>query len=45
MIVWEEHRLDIDTEYNVKTCNDMIDFAWDIDYNYYINEAKKLIVI
>ena len=37
-------RLGIDTDYNVKTCNDIKDFNWkDLDYSYYINEAKKLI--
>ena len=37
-------RLGIDTDYNVKTCNNIKDFDWkDLDYLYYINEAKKLI--
>ena len=37
-------RLGIDTDWNVKTCNDINDFDWkDLDYNYYIIEAKKLI--
>lgn len=40
----EVRRLGIDTDYNVKTCNDIDDFDWsDLDYSYYINEAKKLI--
>lgn len=37
-------RLGIDTDYNIKTCNNIKDFDWkDLDYVYYINEAKKLI--
>ena len=37
-------RLGIDTDWNVKTCNDINDFDWkDLDYNYYVIEAKKLI--
>lgn len=39
----EERRLGIDTEYKVKPCNDILDFSKDLDYTYYINEAKKLI--
>lgn len=38
-----ERRLGVDTSWSVKTCNDIADFKWDIDYNYYINEARKLI--
>ena len=37
-------RLGIDTDYNVLTCNNMQDFDWSkLDYNYYINEATKLL--
>lgn len=39
----EWRRLGIDTEWNVKPCNDISEFAWDVDYRYYINEARKLI--
>ena len=39
-----DRELSIDKEYNVKTCNDISAFDWDLDYNYYINEAEKLIV-
>jgi hypothetical protein len=39
----DERRLGIDVEYNVKVCNNIVDFDWDVDYNYYINEARKLI--
>lgn len=40
----EWRRLGIDTEYVVKTCNDMKEFDWDdLDYSYYVQEAKKLI--
>lgn len=37
-------RLGIDTDWNFKTCNNIKDFDWkDLDYNYYVIEAKKLI--
>ena len=40
----EWRRLGIDTDYNVLTCNNMQDFDWSkLDYNYYINEATKLL--
>ncbi len=40
----EFRRIGIDTDYNVKTCNDIRDFDWkDLDYSYYISEAKKMI--
>jgi hypothetical protein len=40
-------RLSIESKWHVKTCNDMkdaVDFATEVDYDYYITEAKKLIV-
>ena len=37
-------RLGIDTDWNIKVCNNMDDFHWDIDYDYYINEAEKLLL-
>lgn len=37
-----DRRLGIDTDWNVKPCNNMVDFKWDVDYDYYIAEAKKL---
>ena len=40
----ELRRMAIDKEYNVKTCNNMDDFNWDINYDYYINEAEKLLL-
>lgn len=40
-----ERRLGIDVEWNVKTCNDITEFNWDINYDYYFNEADKLIDI
>jgi len=40
----EERRLGIDTDWKVKTCNNMLDFDNDIDYNYYIAEVEKLII-
>jgi len=41
----EYRRIGIDTDYNVKTCNSISDFNWkDLDYSYFINEAKKLLM-
>lgn len=37
-------RIGIDTEWNVKTCNNIEAFRWDVDYDYYITEAKKLVI-
>lgn len=39
----EYRRIGIDTDYNVKTCNNILDFKWDLEYDYYLVEAKKLI--
>lgn len=39
----EERRLGIDTDWNVNPCNDISKFKWDIDYDYYISEANKLL--
>lgn len=39
----EYRRLGIDTDYNVKTCNNINDFSWGVDYTYYIDQAYKLI--
>lgn len=40
----QERRLRIDTEWKVKTCNNMQDFNNDINYEYYISEVSKLII-
>ena len=40
----EFRRIGIDTDWNVKTCNNIEAFRWDVDYNYYISEAKKLVI-
>ena len=41
----EDRRLGIDIEWNIMTCNDMKDFDRSkMDYDYYIAEAKKLIL-
>ena len=40
----EERRLSIDKEWNVKACNDIAEFTGDIDYEYYIAEAEKLVI-
>jgi hypothetical protein len=39
----QERRIGIDTKWKVKTCNNILDFSWDINYDYYIEEAKKLV--
>lgn len=39
----KERYIGIDKEWNIKTCNNVKDFRWDIDYDYYIAEAKKLV--
>lgn len=39
----EWRRLGIDTEWNVKTCNNIADFTWGVDYKYYLDQAAKLI--
>lgn len=36
-------RMAIDSEYFVKPCNDMLDFDWNINYDYYFDKAEKLI--
>lgn len=38
-----ERRIGIDTGWLVKVCNNIKDFDGDINYDYYINEAKKLV--
>lgn len=40
----EWRRLGIDTDFVVETCNDITEFDWSkLNYDYYINEAQKLI--
>lgn len=39
----EWRRLGIDTSWDVQPCNDIKDFSWDLDYQYFIQEAKALI--
>jgi hypothetical protein len=39
----EWRRLGIDTSWDVKPCNDIKDFSWDLDYRYFVQEAKALI--
>lgn len=38
-----DRRLSIDAAYTVKTCNNMKDFDGDINFEYYVSEAKKLV--
>lgn len=39
----EWRRLGIDTDWTVRPCNDISEFDWDIDYDYYIQQAAKLV--
>jgi hypothetical protein len=39
----EWRRLGIDTSWDVQPCNDIKDFSWDLDYRYFVQEAKALI--
>jgi hypothetical protein len=39
----EWRRLGIDTDWKVSTCNNILDFKGDVNYDYYIQEARKLI--
>jgi hypothetical protein len=38
-----KRRLGIDAAWNVTPCNNMDDFSWGIEYDYYVSEAKKLV--
>lgn len=38
-----ERRISIDKDWLVKVCNDINDYDGDIDYDYYISEANKLV--
>ena len=38
-----DREMGINVGYKMKVCNHIVDFDWDIDYNYYINEARKLV--
>jgi hypothetical protein len=39
-----ERRLGIEVGWKVKTCNDMVNFDGDINFEYYIAEAAKLVI-
>lgn len=39
----EDRRLSIESGLKVKTCNNINDFYWDVDYDYYIDQANKLL--
>jgi len=41
----EYRRIGIDKDWNIKTCNNMVDFDGDVDYDYYIEQAKKLMMV
>lgn len=38
-----DRRMSIDSKWNVTPCNDMGDFSWGINYDYYVDEASKLV--
>lgn len=38
-----ERYIGVDKAWRVKTCNDIRDFKWDVNYDYYIAEAEKLV--
>lgn len=40
----EERRLSIDSAWKVRPCNNMDDFDGNIDYEYYVSEAEKLVI-
>ena len=40
----EDRNLSIDAAWNVKPCNNMLDFHGDIDYDYYVSEVRKLLI-
>jgi DNA polymerase elongation subunit (family B) len=40
----EDRRMSIDAEWNVKTCNNMDNFENDIDIDYFVREAEKLVI-
>lgn len=40
----EDRRISVESAWNVKTCNKMLDFDGDVDYDYYIAEARKLVI-
>jgi len=40
----EYRRLSIDSQWKVKTCNNMKDFDGDVDIDYYVEEVKKLVI-
>jgi hypothetical protein len=40
---FQERRMSIDSQYFVKPCNNMVDFNWDIDYDYYFDKAENLV--
>jgi hypothetical protein len=39
----EERLIGIEVGHTVKTCNNIKHFKWDVNYDYYISEARKLI--
>ena len=40
----EDRRFDIESSWLVKTCNNMKDFDGDINFDYYVQEAQKLVI-
>lgn len=40
----EFRRIGIDVDWNVAVCNNIEDFKWNVDYDYYTSEALKLVI-
>lgn len=40
----EFRRIGIDVDWNVSVCNNIEDFKWNVDYDYYVSEALKLVI-
>lgn len=40
----EDRRIGMDTSWSVKTCNNMDSFDGDINFDYYVEEAQKLVI-
>ncbi len=40
----EFRRIGIDVDWNVSVCNNIEDFKWNVDYDYYTSEALKLVI-
>jgi hypothetical protein len=39
-----DRRLSVESGWAMKVCNNIKDFSYDIDYDYYVEAAKKLLI-